>query len=408
MSQSIHEKYDVIILGAGASGLMCGLTAIQRGFSCALIDASPIAGRKLRIAGGGKGNITNLEVSPKFYIGENQKFCQKILVQCPPQDILQRLQDYKIPWEIRTHNQVFCKVQAVVLVKKLMEDCQKKGIQFLLKHQIKHIYKTKLTFVVETSKETLKASNVVIALGSQAWPSAGGSNLGLQLAQQWKHKIIPILPVLVPFILPQHHELQGLAGISIDVQIQVEGAKHPMIDYPLLFTHKGLSGPAILQASCFWKKGQTIIINFLPKISLIECMHMLEHHKLTVKGLLKTYLPTRLINRLIPYEIQVRKIAGLSKKERLQLATRLHTYPVIPSRTEGIQKAEVIAGGVDTRELHPHTLESRIQPGLYFSGEVIDITGLLGGYNLHWAWASGKAVGRALHRKILLNKQTSE
>lgn len=394
-----EHDYDVVILGAGASGLMCGLTLAQKGLSCAIIDHSPTIARKLCLAGGGKGNITNLNLTTEWYIGENPTFCENILSQYSPKDVLNLLKLYNIPWEVRAHDQVFCKVKVVHFVTCLITECKKKNIQFLLKSNIQNVSANPHSFIIKTSTHILKTPNLVLALGSQAWPSTGGTDLGLHLATQWHHNIIPTRPVLVPFVLQKYSPLQGLAGISLPVDIIIEKNKKKWkFHYPLLFTHKGISGPAALQASCFWVKGQAITINFLPHISLLDSMHSSKNTKQIVKGLLKKYLPTRLIDNLIPSEFQSQKIAEMSKKNRIWLNKRLHNYVEIPLDIEGIKKAEAMAGGIDTYDINPHTLESKIIPGLYFSGELIDITGLLGGYNLHWAWASGYVVGKAIQR----------
>lgn len=215
---------------------------------------------------------------------------------------------------------------------------------------------------------------------------------GMRLARQWGHKVVPVRPVLAPLLLPESWPLHGLAGVSLPAAVSVGGRT---FRYPLLFTHKGLSGPAILQASCFWRQGEALHIDFLPDHPSLELMHQPEHGKSTVLGLFKKVLPTRLAERLIPGSLASRKIAQLAKKDREYLALAIHDHMVTPSRSEGMGHAEAAAGGVDTSDVNPRTLESRKQPGLYFAGEVLDVTGLLGGYNLHWAWASGKAVGES-------------
>lgn len=394
-----EHDYDVVILGAGASGLMCGLTVAQKGLSCVIIDHSPTIARKLCIAGGGKGNITNLNLSPKWYVGENPIFCKDVLLQYSPHNIIDLLKKYNIPWEIRTHDQVFCKVKVSHFVKCLIDECKKNNVQFLLKNSIQKVSANPKSFIIKTSTQLLKTSNLVLALGSQAWPATGATDLGIHIATQCRHTIIPTRPILVPFILQKNSPLQGLAGISLNVSITVgTDNKKRTFHYPLLFTHKGISGPAALQASCFWKKGQTITINFLPHISLIDYMHSCSNTKQTVKNLLKNFFPIRFIDNFIPIDLQSRKIAEISKKNRIWLSNKLHAYVEIPLETEGIKKAEAMAGGVNTYEVNPHTLESNIVPGLYFSGELLDITGLLGGYNLHWAWASGYVVGKTIQR----------
>ena len=212
----------------------------------------------------------------------------------------------------------------------------------------------------------------------------------MRLARQWGHKVVPVRPVLAPLLLPESWPLHGLAGVSLPAAVSVGGRA---FRYPLLFTHKGLSGPATLQASCFWRQGEALHIDFLPGHPALELMHHPGHGKNMVWGLFKKVLPSRLAERLIPESLASKKVAQLAKKDREHLASAIHDHTVTPSRSEGMGHAEAAAGGVDTGDVNPRTLESRRQPGLYFAGEVLDVTGLLGGYNLHWAWASGKAVG---------------
>ncbi len=394
----LYSYYDVIILGAGASGLACAITAGSREFSCALIDKSPVAGKKIRIAGGGKANVTNINMHSKFYISNNSKFCQKVLNHYPPEKLLDLLNQYNIPWETRSYDQIFCTVQASQLVKKLVQHCSSTGAHLWLKQNILDISIKKNLFIISTTNKTFCAPQLVIALGSCARPTTGSSNYGLTIAQQWQHTIIPTRPALVPLVLKPNNNLCKLTGISLPVNIHVGTTKHPQISsYPLLFTHKGLSGPAVLQASCFWRKEQTITINFLPKISLIEEMHK-QKTASTVVSFIKNYLPQRVLQSLIPPNLQKQKVIEMSKTTRKYLANLIHNYTLTPLRTEGLEKAEVMAGGINTHEVHPHTLESLLQKNLYFTGEVLDVTGMLGGYNLHWAWASGYAVGRALRK----------
>ena len=216
--------------------------------------------------------------------------------------------------------------------------------------------------------------------------------MGMRLARRWGHRVVPVRPVLVPFVCPDTWPLHGLAGVSLPAAVEVHGRA---FSSSLLFTHKGLSGPAALQASCLWRPGETLHIDFLPGQSVPEIMHQPQWGKSTVLGLFKKLLPTRLAERLVPPALAGRHVAQTGKKEREALALGVHTHALVPTRTEGMGHAEAAAGGVDTTDINPRTLESRLCPGLYFAGEVLDVTGLLGGYNLHWAWASGKAAGES-------------
>ena len=383
---------DAIILGAGAAGLMCAMTAGRRGFSCAVIDHSPVAGRKVRLAGGGKGNVTNRYISSEWYVGTQKGFPDTLLKRCSTDFVLSMLASFGIEWEEREYGQIFCTVQAARLVESMAAACRNAGAELLFNRTFGEIRHEGGLFSVETSGGTLQAPRLVIATGSPAWPACGATDGGMRLARQWGHKVVPVRPVLAPLLLPESWPLHGLAGVSLPAAVSVGGRT---FRYPLLFTHKGLSGPAILQASCFWRQGEALHIDFLPDHPALELMHHPEHGKSTVLGLFKKVLPTRLAERLIPGSLASRKVAQLAKKDREYLALAIHDHMVTPSRSEGMGHAEAAAGGVDTSDVNPRTLESRKQPGLYFAGEVLDVTGLLGGYNLHWAWASGKAVGES-------------
>ncbi len=383
---------DAVILGAGAAGLMCAMTAGRRGFSCAVIDHGPVAGRKVRLAGGGKGNVTNRFLSSDWYVCSQAGFPDAVLRRCSTDFILDMLAGFGIGWEEREYGQIFCTEQAARLVAALADACRETGSEILLRRTLGDIRHEDGLFTVETSGGSVRAPRLVIATGSPAWPDCGATDAGMRLARRWGHKVIPVRPALVPLLFPESWPLHGLAGVSLPANVSAGGRS---FRYPLLFTHKGMSGPGILQASCFWKPGEPLHIDFLPDRSALELMHAPENGKSTVLGLFKKHLPTRLAERLVPETLASRKVAQLAKKDREALALALHDHVVVPTRSEGMSHAEAAAGGVDTRDVTPRTLESRKQPGLYFAGEVLDVTGLLGGYNLHWAWASGKAVGES-------------
>ncbi len=387
---------DVVILGAGAAGLLCAVTAARRGFSCIVADHAPVAGRKVRLAGGGKGNVTNLRMGPEWYVGQDVSFSRTALQRCTPDWILGLLQEYEIPWEERDYGQIFCTVPAARLVEGLVRSAAEAGVSLLLRRELKDVDYVSGLFRIRTSEEILESPKLVIALGGPSWPTSGSSDLGMRLARRFGHKIVPVRPVLVPLLFPESWPLRGLSGISLPAAVSTGGRT---FEYPLLFTHKGLSGPAILQTSCFWRNGEPLHIDFLPRTSALELMHMPNNGKVTALNLFRRVLPDRLAERLIPGELTSCKVAQLGKQARKRIADALHAHEVVPLRSEGMNKAEATAGGVDTRDVNPRTLESRKFPGMYFAGEVLDITGLLGGYNLHWAWASGKAVGEAFRKR---------
>lgn len=388
---------DVIVLGAGAAGLMCAFLAGRRGGVCTLLDANPVAGRKLRLAGGGWGNITNRDIHPRWYVSEQPSFAEKILRRCPPSFVLELLERFGIGWEEREYGQIFCTVQAVRLVEALVRANLENGARLMLGCQPRAISHDRDSFLVQINGQTLRAPRLVIATGSPAWPSAGATDSGMRLARQWGHKIVPVRPVLVPLILPASWSLHGLAGVSLPVRVTITERSFVL---PLLFTHKGLSGPALLQASCFWRPGTALEIDFLPGRSLLELMHAPENGKQSVLGLLKNLLPSRLAERLVPSSLARCRVAQLNRLQRRQLEEAVQAHTVFPLRNEGMRKAEAAAGGVDTAGVNSRTLESRNRAGLYFIGEVLDVTGLLGGYNLHWAWASAKAAAESFKETV--------
>ena len=388
---------DAIILGAGAAGLFCALTAARRGARCVLVDHASLAGRKVRLSGGGKGNVTNRRMGPEYYVGADPAFCSRALRSCPPRLVLDWLDEWGFGWEEREEGRVFGCDSASLLVEALTDHCRELGADFLFGRESGEVRHENGVFTVRTSRGSLSAPRLVLALGSPAWPQAGATDLGFRLARALGHRVIPAYPALVPLVLPEEWPLHGLAGLSASARVRVEGRDFAE---PLLFTHKGLSGPVILRASCFWRPGKTLEIDFLPDHSLRELLHAPENGRLTPLALLRRQLPERLAERLIPADL-AEKAANLhaarwSRKDRELLIACVHNHRVQPLRTEGLRRAEAAAGGVDVSLFSPRTMESRVLQGLYVIGENMDVTGLLGGYNLHWAWASGKAAGEAL------------
>ncbi len=380
---------DVLILGAGASGLMAALTLAQRGRRVALLDHAARAGRKLCLAGGGKGNVTNLRMRPDRYISQNPDFCRSALAGFTPQALLARLEAWGIAWEEREFGQIFCARPSQELVESLEAQSRALDCAFLLGRRIAEAGQNAAGFFVETDRERLIAPQLVIALGGTAWPQAGASDLGWRLARRFGHNVIPPRPVLAPFLMPPAWPLHGLAGISLDVLINPSPAAEPM---SLLFTHQGLSGPAALMASCVWTPNTPLIINFLPGRSLESLLDDPAHGRRKLANLLKTLLPDRLALLLPPAQLLSRNVAELSRADRRAIASAIHAHTVTPLQTAGLRKAEAVAGGVDTAHVSSRNMESRLVPNLFFIGEVLDVTGLLGGYNLHWAWASAAAL----------------
>ena len=384
--------YNVIILGAGASGLMAAINAAARGRSVLVIDYAKKAGRKVLVSGGGKCNITNMKISANDYFGADNTFCRYALRHFTTGSILDILDKADIKTEERDLGRVFCKRGADEIVSYLVSIAKNSGVRFVLDTQISEV-SFSTHFYVNCEGGQYESSNLLVATGGLAWPQIGATNIGYVIAKQFGHKVLPLKPALTGFILPPNSPLMNLQGISLDVQLQIKG-KSAVIEEPLLFTHKGISGPAALQVSCFWEKGDVIAINFLPQENIISRMHEPQNGKLFVGKQLTRFLPERLVASIIPKNIAERKVAELGKKDRNIISDCVHSYLVVPDSVEGFSKAEVTMGGVSTSEINPKSMESLLQKGLFFSGEVMDITGKLGGYNIHWAFASGYVAGQ--------------
>ena len=389
-------NFDVIIIGAGASGLMAAIHAANRGCKTLIIDHARQAGRKLLISGGGNCNITNLRISADDYYGADTSFCKYALKRFPPESVLHLLQKAKIETEEREFGRIFCKKGANEIVSYLVHTAEKSGVRFLLNTKVSEVIHSPIGFHIICGKlayeQSVESPYLLIATGGLACPQIGATNFGYAIAKQFGHTITPLKPALTGFILPHGSSLLNLQGISLNVQIQLKG-KNKIIEEPLLFTHRGISGPAVLQVSCFWEKDDVVTINFLPSEDIILQMHEPVNGKLTVKSLVTQFLPERLVKALIPEQLSARKVAELSKNDRKIITGCIHHYPVIPDAVEGFSKAEATLGGVSTHEINPKSMESLLIKGLFFSGEVIDITGRLGGYNIHWAFASGFIAG---------------
>jgi predicted Rossmann fold flavoprotein len=389
--------YDAIILGAGAAGLMCARVAAARGLAIALVDHAPQAGGKIPISGGGKANFTNKIMGKEYFYGADPSFCTYALERFSPSDMLHLLKGWGIAWEERTHGQLFCKESASQLTNHLVDDVRRNNAAFFFKRSILSCRPTPQAFVLETDHEILHARQVVLALGSPAWPQMGASDLGARLARSLGQKLSPFRPVLSPLLMPQGWSLQGLAGISLPVHI-CTGAQR--FEDDLLITHQGISGPAALKASIAWQAGQPVFIDFMPQTSFSHLLDTPECGKLLARNLLCRYMPQRLAEALLPSELAQRKVAELSRVQRNVLHACVHAHSLSPCGSAGMKKAEACLGGVRTEGIDQYTMESLQREGLFIVGELLDITGLLGGYNLHWAWASGFVAGQSLRPSV--------
>ena len=391
---------DVLILGAGAAGLMCAREAAASGLSVVLLERGPVPGRKLAVSGGGKANFTNRTVGPRDYRCDGSSgnaFCAPALKAFTPEHMLRLVRAWNLPFEERSHGQLFLTVSAQRLVRALVDDCLKNGCHMACNTAVTGVQPLADGFSVQTERGTWRGKTLVLALGSPAWPQAGGSGAGFRLAAELGHSVIPPRPALAPLKLAEGSPLLNLTGISLPVGITL-GQHHWQDD--LLFTHDGLSGPAALKASLYWNQEMALTLNFLPSLDMAALLDAPQTGKQTPRALLARHLPQRLVDALLPQEWARRKAAELSRAARQAIVEAVQKHSITPSSTAGLKKAEACCGGVNTDEVDPKTMRSRVRENLFVVGELLDVTGLLGGYNLHWAWASGSVAAKALARHL--------
>ena len=390
---SFETRFDAVIIGAGAAGLMCGWTAGQRGRRVLLLEGSPRVGQKISISGGGRCNFTNLRVEPKNYLSENPHFCKSALSRFTPLDFLKLVEKHGIAYHEKAPGQLFCEDRARRIVDLLLVECKAGGVTLKTGCTVKRVEK-KEAFIVQTDSATYTAPSLVVATGGLSYPETGATGFGYEIAEQFGLGVIACTPALVPLSYQSVDvkRYRSLSGIS--VMAAVATGSTAFTD-AVLFTHKGLSGPAILQLSSYWTPGQPITLDLLPHLRLDEAIlkWKSERPKAELKTLLREHLPERLAHRFLDLHGQNRPVQQLTLQDGETLARIFHHWQIQPGGTEGYAKAEVTRGGVDTRELSSKTFESRKVPGLYFIGEVIDVTGWLGGFNFQWAWASGHCAG---------------
>ncbi|MBI9088889.1 MAG: NAD(P)/FAD-dependent oxidoreductase [Desulfobacterium sp.] len=387
---------DIIIIGAGASGLMCAIEAGNRGRSVLVLDHEKRAGKKILMSGGGRCNFTNLSLSPANYISANPHFCKSALSRFTQWDFLAKIEQHKIPYHERDHGQLFCNDSAKEILTMLLSECDQASVEVRLDTQVTGITREEgLGFTVTTPKEVFKSNSLVVATGGLSIPGAGATPLGYKIAEQFNIKVCPPSPGLVPFTLqPQDKErLAPLSGISVDAVVTC--GQHSFREN-LLFTHRGLSGPVILQISSHWQPGETVSIDLLPGIDLVSLLKKAQqdHPKQQVKSMLANIMPKRLVTAMVEKNIAEAPLNSVSHTRFTALGASLKQWAVKPGGTEGYRTAEVTKGGVDCDGVSSKTMEARKVPGLYFIGEVLDVTGWLGGYNLQWAWSSGWVAGQ--------------
>ena len=386
-------NFDVIIIGAGASGMSCARETAGRGKKVCVLDHGSDVGNKIRVSGGGRCNFTNLFIKSENFISENPHFVKSAVSRFTPDDFIEMLNEHSVPYTEKEEGQLFCRKSALDIVNMLKSDCENKGAIFFTNTKTDSIDYDN-SFVLETTRGRMKAEKIVIATGGLSYPALGATDFGLQVAKQFGVRVTALRPALVPlaFSSADRKIFSKLSGISFRGRVSLEKVS---FKDDILFTHRGLSGPAILQISSYWQKGNTLTIDLLPDIDIVKVLTRTRNAggKMLFKNFLKKYLCAKLADTISEREQLLTNISDCSDKEIKRIANVLHNWRVAPKETEGYTKAEATRGGVDTSEISSKTMESKKVKGLYFIGEVLDVVGQLGGYNLHWAWASGHAAG---------------
>ncbi len=398
----MSNHFDVAVIGAGAAGMMCAAIAGQRGKRVVLIDHAEKLAEKIRISGGGRCNFTNIDAGPQNFLSNNPHFCRSALSRYTPQDFLALMKRHGIPWHEKHKGQLFCDRSAEDIIAMLRAECDAGGVTWRMPAKVQSLKKDGAVFSIATDGGELLADNVVIACGGLSIPKIGATDLAFRIARQFDIPVIEPQPALVPltFDLAAWQPFVPLAGIALPVDIET-GAKKTRMHFreDLLFTHRGLSGPAVLQISSFWQPGAALTINLLPEVDVAE--ELLRDKGAIRKNLgnhLAQWLPARLAEGLLTangFDASARP-ADMTDKELRRLGETINRWTIVPNGSEGYRKAEVTRGGVDTRALSQQSMMVTAVPGLYFIGEAVDVTGWLGGYNFQWAWASGVAAGKAI------------
>jgi len=389
--------YDVMVLGAGAAGLMCAGVAGQRGRSVLLLEQARNPAEKIRISGGGRCNFTNLHTSPANFLSDNPRFCNSALSGYTQRDFIALVDGYGIAHHEKTRGQLFCDGSSRQIVDMLLTECRKARAQLRLGIKISAVSKGEGGFIVVTDQGEFRSRSLVVATGGPSIPKMGSSGFGYKMAEQFGLKIVPPRPALVPltFDTALLAQFADLSGVSVDAVVSCGKTR---FDEALLFTHRGLSGPAILQISSYWREGHDIVVDMAPPIDVLATLKQWrrDRPRQEMATALVDVLPKRLARKIADATAGPERLADFSDKLLAKVAADVKQWRVKPNGTEGYRTAEVTLGGVDTSGLSSKTFEAKSVPGLYFIGEVVDVTGHLGGFNFQWAWSSGYAAGRQL------------
>ena len=387
-----REDFDVVILGAGAAGLMCAIEAGNRGRRVAVLERAERVGKKILISGGGRCNFTNLHCKPENFLSANPHFCKSALARYTPADFISLVEKHGIPYHEKTLGQLFCDGSSRQIVDMLLQECDSANVRIFLNAEDISVERDE-GFVVTVAKQFFHARSLVVATGGLSIPKMGATSFGYDLAQRFRISICEPYPALVPFTFRPDdlNNYADLAGLSTEA---IASIGRQSFRENMLFTHRGLSGPAILQISSYWREGTAVHIDLVPGKSLTDDFRdpTTPRNIAAVKSAFRKHLPARLADRWL----DLHPPADFTNHALAQLEDHAHDWQIIPAGTEGYSKAEVTAGGIDTDELSARTMECKKVPGLYFIGEVVDVTGHLGGFNFQWAWASGYAAGQSV------------
>ena len=391
------NTWDVIVIGAGAAGLMCAITAGRRGRRVLVLESANKPGKKILMSGGGRCNFTNLYVEPENFLSENPHFCISALSRYTQWDFIDLVCKHQIAYHEKTLGQLFCDGSSKEILDMLLSEAEQAGATLKTRCEVTQVAFEE-NYTLQTSLGNMNTASLVVASGGLSVPTLGGSDYAYRLAEQFGHHLVPLRPALVPFTFTDGFKLlsEKLSGVSVPARITAD--KQSFLEN-ILFTHRGLSGPAVLQISSYWREGQSVQVDLLPAMDCLEFLirQKAEQPKAMLRTVLSESLPRKLVLELeaLWWPEQAEKpLAELSGRLLGEIAEKLHCWDLKPSGTEGYRTAEVTLGGVDTTEVSSKTMESQKQPGLYFVGEVLDVTGHLGGFNFQWAWASGVAAGQ--------------
>ena len=393
------EKFDVIIIGAGAAGMFCAAQAGQLGRRVLLLDNGKKAGRKILMSGGGRCNFTNMHTEPAAYLSHNPHFCKSALARYTQWDFIDLVNRHGIAYHEKTLGQLFCDDSAQQIVDLLLKECEAGQVSVRLRSEVLSVERDDNGYTLQLNGAAVQAEKLVIASGGLSMPGLGATPFGYKVAEQFGLKVFPTRAALVPFTLhkPLLEQLNTLSGVALPTTITAQDGT--LFKEAMLFTHRGLSGPAVLQISSYWQPGEFVTIDLSPATSLDDFIHVQReaHPNLSLKNSLAKILPKRLVEVLQELkQIPDVTLKQLNSKQQNELVNTLHHWRVQPNGTEGYRTAEVTLGGVDTTQLSSKTMEARDVPGLFFIGEVVDVTGWLGGYNFQWAWSSAWACAQAL------------